>query len=148
MRGSFLKPKTIMTRNIILQELETLTNQGKFEELVNLYITTFLEVQPDKDRLRQIIKKVVNKLSTRKDAFQMADLNKIKMKVLNEELDLQMNMVQNGLTRTIILIVAYMVKHGNDETTKEVFRWVKEHRNDSIQDLILTIDKGLEINPV
>lgn len=137
-----------MTRNIILQELETLTNQGKFEELVNLYITTFLEVQPDKDRLRQIIKKVVNKLSTRKDAFQMADLNKIKMKVLNEELDLQMNMVQNGLTRTIILIVAYMVKHGNDETTKEVFRWVKEHRNDSIQDLILTIDKGLEINPV
>ena len=58
------------------------------------------------------------------------------------------NMVQNDLTRTIILLVSYMIKHGNDETTKEVFRWVKEHRHDTAQGLIKTIEKGLETEPV
>ncbi len=68
------------------------------------------------------------------------------MKVLNGELELQINMVQNQLTRTIILLVSYMVKHGNDETTKEVFKWVKDHRNDN--KLINTIEKGVAKEPV
>ena len=134
-----------MVKNVILKELEDLTNQGRFEELVNLYITTFMQMQPDPERLRKIKKKVVKKLKTRKNAFQQADLDKVKMKVLDEELELQINMVQNELTRTIILLVSYMVKHGNDDTTKEVFRWVKEHRNDAAQDLVHTLEKGLEI---
>jgi methyl coenzyme M reductase beta subunit len=136
-----------MIKNTILKELETLTNEGKFEELVNLYITTFLEVQPDRDRLRKIKKKVVTKLGARQEAFRKADLEKIKMRILNEELDLQINMIQNELTRTIILLVSYMVKHGHDDTTKEVFRWVKEHRHDPVNELISTIDKGLGSNP-
>jgi Zn-dependent M16 (insulinase) family peptidase len=134
-----------MVKNVILKELEALTNQGRFEELVNLYITTFMQMQPDPECLRKIKKKVVKKLKTRKNAFQQADLNKVKMKVLDEELELQINMVQNELTRTIILLVSYMVKHGNDDTTKEVFRWVKEHRKDPAQDLVHTLEKGLEI---
>ena len=135
-----------MIKNTILRELEALTNEGKFEELVNLYITTFLEVQPDKERLRKIKKKVVTKLSSRQEAFRKADLEKIKMRVLNEELDLQINMIQNELTRTIIVLVSYMVKYGNDATTKEVFKWVKQHHHDPVHKLISTIDKGLESN--
>src|SRR6188508_2256654 len=79
----------------ILKELETLTNQGKFEELVHLYITTFLQVQPDPENLRKIKKKVVKKLVTRKAAFEKADLSKVKVKVLDEELEMQINMIQN-----------------------------------------------------
>lgn len=137
-----------MVKNEILKELETLTNQGKFEELVFLYITTFVSVQPDPQNLRKIKKKVVNKLKTRHEAFQKVNLEKIKMRILNEDLELLINMVQNDLTRTIILLVSYMIKHGNDETTKEVFSWVKAHRHDVAQGLIKTIDKGLEIEPV
>jgi hypothetical protein len=136
-----------MVKNLILIELETLTNQGKFKELVDLYITTFLEVQPDPERLRKIRKKVVRKLSTRKDAFPKADLTKIKVKVMDNELQLHMNMLQNELTRTIILLVTYMVKHGNDNTTKEVFRWVKEHSKDTRQSLLNTLEKGLDTKP-
>ena len=137
-----------MVKNVILKELEALTNQGEFEQLVNLYITTFMEMQPDPERLRKIKKKVVKKLKTRKDAFQQADLQKVKMRVLDEELQLQIDMVQNELTRTIILLVSYMVKHGNDATTKEVFRWVKEHRKDATQNLAHTLEKGVETEPV
>jgi transcription initiation factor IIE alpha subunit len=133
-----------MVKNLILIELETLTNQGKFKELVDLYITTFLEVQPDPERLRKIRKKVVEKLRARQHAFPKADLTNIKLKVMDDELKLQINMVQNELTRTIILLVTYMVKHGNDKTTKEVFRWVKEHSKDAKQNLLNTIEKGLE----
>ncbi len=46
-----------MVKNLILNELESLTNDGKFEELVNLYITTYLNVQPDPERLREIKKR-------------------------------------------------------------------------------------------
>ncbi len=115
----------------ILKELETLTNQGKFEELVNLYIQSFLEIKPDPERLRKIKKKVVSKLSARKDAFRQANLEQIKLKVLNEDLQMQLNMLHNDLTRTIILLVSYMVKHGNDDTTKAVFRWIKEQGSPS-----------------
>lgn len=137
-----------MVKKEILKELETLTNEGKFEELVFLYITTFVNVQPDPQFLRKIKKKVVKKLKTRQDAFQKVSLEKIKMRILNEELELVINMVQNDLTRTIILLVSYMIKHGNDETTKEVFSWVKAHRHDVSQGLIKTIDKGLKVKPV
>ena len=128
----------------ILKELESLTNEGKFEELVHLYITTFLQVQPDPECLRNIKKKVVKKLVTRKEAFAKADLSKIKMKVLDEELEIQINMIQNELTRTIILLVSYMVKHGNDETSKEVFRWIKERTLTGKLTLLDTLDKAVE----
>ncbi|MDB5261727.1 MAG: hypothetical protein JWQ14_1008, partial [Adhaeribacter sp.] len=95
--------------------------------------------------LRKIKKKVVKKLNTRKEAFEQANLQKVKMKVLDEELELQMNMVQNELTRTIILLVTYMVKHGHDANTKEVFKWVKEQAS---QDLLCTLEKGLGIESV
>jgi hypothetical protein len=139
-----VSPENPLVKNIILKELETLTNAGKFEELVSLYISTYLEVQPDPERLRKIKKKVVKKLKARQDTFQKADLEKIKLKVLNEELELHINMVQNELTRTIILLVTYMVKHGNDATTKEVFRWVKARHKQNGQPLVETIEKGLE----
>jgi hypothetical protein len=138
------EPTEIKVKNGILKELETLTNQGKFEELVNLYITTFLQIQPDPERLRKIKKKVVKKLATRKDAFEKADLSKIKVKVLDENLEMQINMIQNQLTRTIILLVSYMVKHGNDETTKEIFRWIKEQSLAGKLTLLDTIEKGVE----
>ena len=134
----------VKVKNGILKELESLTNQGKFEELVQLYITTFLQVQPDPERLRKIKKKVVNKLVTRKEAFKKADLSKIKVKVLDENLEMQINMIQNQLTRTIILLVSYMVKHGNDDTTKEVFRWIKEQSIAGKLTLLNTLDKGVE----
>lgn len=134
------EPAPIKVKNSILKELETLTNQGKFEELVHLYITTFIQLQPDPENLRKIKKKVVKKLVTRKEAFEKADLSKIKMKVLDENLEMQIDMLQNQLTRTIILLVSYMVKHGNDETTKEVFRWIKAQ---SLADK-LTLQKTLE----
>ena len=134
-------------KNGILKELETLTNEGKFEELVQLYITTFLQVQPDPERLRKIKKKVVNKLVTRKEAFEKADLSKVKMKVLDENLEMQINMIQNQLTKTIILLVSYMVKHGNDETTKEVFKWIKERSLSGKINLLKTLDKATEKKP-
>src|SRR5688572_14314112 len=134
----------VNVKNGILKELENLTNQGKFEELVHLYITTFLQVQLDPERLRKIKKKVVKKLVTRKDAFEKADLSKIKVKVLNEELEMQINMIQNQLTRTIILLVSYMVKHGNDETTKEVFRWIKERSSADKTNLLETLESALD----
>ena len=136
----------VNVKNVILKELESLTNEGKFEELVHLYITTFLQVQPDPECLRKIKKKVVKKLVTRKEAFEKADLSKIKMKVLDEELEIQINMIQNQLTKTIILLVSYMVKHGNDETTKEVFRWIKERSLVGKLSLIQTIEKGIDIS--
>jgi Zn-dependent M16 (insulinase) family peptidase len=136
---------TSKVKNIILQELEVLTNNGQFEDLVNLYITTFIEVKPDPERLRKIKKKVVKKLVTRQESFTKADLSKIKMRVLNDELELQINMIQNELTRTIILLVTYMVKHGNDDTTKEVFRWIKEQRKNTHPDLATTMDKGRKV---
>ncbi len=140
-------PKTveINVKNGILKELETLTNEGKFEELVQLYITTFLQIQPDPEYLRKIKKKVVKKLVTRKEAFAMADLTRIKVKVLDEELEMQINMIQNQLTRTIILLVSYMVKHGNDETTKEVFRWIKTQSVAGKISLLNTLEKGVEV---
>lgn len=137
------EPAFVNVKNGILKELELLTNQGKFEELVQLYITTFLQIQPDPERLRKIKKKVVKKLVTRKDAFEKADLSKIKMKVLDENLEMQINMLQNQLTRTIILLVSYMVKHGNDETTKEVFRWVKAQSIAGKLSLLDTLEKGV-----
>ncbi|MBK0402719.1 hypothetical protein I5M27_06960 [Adhaeribacter sp. BT258] len=139
------EPAAFNVKNGILKELETLTNQGKFEELVHLYITTFLQVQPDPDRMRKIKKKVVSKLVTRKEAFEKADLSKIKMKVLDENLEMQINMIQNQLTRTIILLVSYMVKHGNDETTKEVFRWIKERSLAGKLSLLDTLEKGCDV---
>jgi hypothetical protein len=138
------EPIVINVKNGILKELETLTNLGKFEELVNLYITTFLQIQPDPERLRKIKKKVVKKLATRKEAFEKADLSKIKVKVLDENLEMQINMIQNQLTRTIILLVSYMVKHGNDETTKEIFRWIKDHSIAGKLTLLDTIENGVE----
>jgi hypothetical protein len=143
-----IKPALIEVnvKNGILKELESLTNQGKFEELVHLYITTFLQIQPDPERLRKIKKKVVKKLVSRKEAFENADMSKVKMKVLDEELEMQISMIQNELTRTIILLVSYMVKHGNDETTKEVFRWIKEQSIAGKLSLLQTLDKGIEIN--
>ena len=135
----------VKVKNGILKELEILTNQGKFEELVQLYITTFLQVQPDPERLRKIKKKVVKKLVTRKEAFEKADLTKIKVKVLDENLEMQINMIQNQLTRTIILLVSYMVKHGNDETTKEVFRWIKEQSIAGKLTLLDTLEKGAAV---
>ena len=140
------EPTQINVKNGILKELETLTNLGKFEELVQLYITTFLQIQPDPERLRKIKKKVVKKLVTRRDAFEKADLTKIKVKVLDEELEMQISMVQNELTRTIILLVSYMVKHGNDETTKEVFRWIKAQSIAGKLTLLDTLDKGVELD--
>lgn len=137
------KPFEIKVKNGILKELESLTNQGKFEELVNLYITTFLQTQPDPERMRKIKKKVVKKLVTRKEAFAKADLSKIKVKVLDENLEMQISMIQNQLTRTIILLVSYMVKHGNDETTKEIFRWIKEQSLAGKLTLLDTLDKGI-----
>ena len=134
----------VNVKNGILKELESLTNEGKFEELVQLYITTFLQIQPDPEYLRKIKKKVVKKLVTRKDAFEKADLSKIKVKVLDEELEMQINMIQNQLTRTIILLVSYMVKHGNDETTKEVFRWIKAQSITGKISLLNTLEKGVE----
>src|SRR5687768_8466857 len=136
----------VKVKNGILKELESLTNQGKFEALVHLYITSFLEIQPDPERLRKIKKKVVKKLVTRKEAFAKADLSKIKVKVLDENLEMQINMIQNQLTRTIILLVSYMVKHGNDDTTKEVFRWIKEQSIAGKLTLLDTLDKGREEN--
>ena len=135
----------VKVKNGILKELESLTNQGKFEELVHLYITTFLQIQPDPERLRKIKKKVVKKLVTRKEAFEKADLSKIKMKVLDENLEMQINMIQNQLTKTIILLVSYMVKHGNDATTKEVFRWIKERSETGKTTLLDTLEKGVEV---
>lgn len=142
------QPVAINVKNGILKELESLTNQGKFEELVHLYITTFLQIQPDPERLRKIKKKVVKKLLTRKDAFQKADLSKIKVKVLDENLEMQINMIQNELTRTIILLVSYMVKHGNDETTKELFRWIKAQSLAGKLTLLNTIENGVETKPL
>lgn len=142
------EPATINVKNGILKELETLTNQGKFEELVHLYITTFLQVQPDPERLRKIKKKVVKKLVTRKEAFAKADLEKIKVKVLDKELEMQINMIQNELTRTIILLVSYMVKHGNDETTKEIFRWIKAQSLAGKLALLDTLDKNTQVKGV
>jgi len=139
------EPAPINVKNGILKELELLTNEGKFEELVQLYITTFLQIQPDPERLRKIKKKVVSKLVTRKEAFEKADLSKIKMKVLDENLEMQINMIQNQLTRTIILLVSYMVKHGNDETTKEVFRWIKAQSAAGKLSLHDTLEKAVDL---
>ena len=140
------EPAEIKVKNGILKELESLTNQGKFEELVHLYINTFLQIQPDPENLRKIKNKVVKKLVSRKEAFEQADLSKIKVKVLDEHLEMQINMIQNQLTRTIILLVSYMVKHGNDETTKEVFRWIKEQSITGKLSLLQTIEKGIDIS--
>jgi hypothetical protein len=142
------EPTSINVKNGILKELETLTNQGKFEELVHLYITTFMHIQPDPEHLRKIKKKVVRKLVTRKEAFEKADLSKIKVKVLNEDLEMQISMVQNELTRTIILLVSYMVKHGNDENTKEVFRWIKAQSITGKLTLLNTLEKGVEVKDI
>lgn len=135
-------------KNLILLELETLTNQGRFEELVDLYIATYLQIQPDAEHLRKIKKKVLKKLNTRQASLPKADLTKIKLNVMDSELWLQLNMVQNELTRTIILLVTYMVKHGNDANVKEIFRWVKQQQKLSPAALQKSPENGVGTNPV